>query len=101
MELNKLANTIQSLRNRYNLDTTDILLLNAVNEISKKQGGVVFTMQLVRRSDEVSLGTAHTHMKKLINMGMLERSYDQKNLRLKKLALTNKALEVIVYLEGV
>lgn len=99
MELEKLAKLFEVLRNDYKLDHVDVMILSCIHELSKQ--GEVFTMQFIKQFKYASQATSHAHMKHLIREGFLVRNYDDTNLRIKKLELTSKALDLIADLRGV
>lgn len=100
MKLEKLAEALGSLKRKYNVDGTDVLILNAVYAM-KKQHGEVLTMQFIKNFKGASEATTHARMKKLIRCGLLDRVGDEKNLRIKKLEPTSKTWELVKYLAEV
>jgi len=100
MKLEKLAEALGSLKQKYNVDETDVLILNAVYAM-KKQHGEVLTMQFIKNFKGASEATTHARMKKLIQCGLLDRVGDEKNLRVKKLEPTSKTWELVKYLAEV
>lgn len=98
MELKQLATVITELRDKYELDVMDILILDAINDLCKEQGSVL-TMQLIRSFNDASHVTTHVRMKKLIAMGLLERLDDPTNLRIKKVVLTYKAFQLFDFIK--
>jgi len=100
MKLEKLAEALGSLKRKYNVDETDVLILNAVYAM-KKQHGEVLTMQFIKNFKGASEATTHARMKKLIRCGLLDRVGDEKNLRVKKLEPTSKTWELVKYLAEV
>jgi len=100
MKLEKLAEALGSLKQKYNVDETDVLILNAVYAM-KKQHGEVLTMQFIKNFKGASEATTHARMKKLIRCGLLDRVGDEKNLRVKKLEPTPKTWELVKYLAEV
>ena len=97
MRLEKLAAALNSLRSKYNVDGTDVLILNAVYAM-KKEHGEVTTMQFIKNFKGASEATAHARMKKLLRCGLLDRVGDESNLRIKKLEPTAKTNELVKYL---
>jgi DNA-binding MarR family transcriptional regulator len=96
MKLEKLALALYSLRNRFKVDSTDLLILNAVLEMRKE--GDVLTMQFIKNFKGASQATTHARMKKLLKNGLLVRVGDNENLRVKKLEPTAKTTELVKYL---
>lgn len=96
MKLEKLALALYSLRSKFKVDSTDILILNAVIEM-KKQGDVL-TMQFIKNFKGASQATTHARMKRLLQNGLLARVGDDENLRVKKLEPTAKTSELVKYL---
>lgn len=100
MRLEKLAVALNGLRSKYNVDGTDVLILNAVYAM-KKEHGEVLTMQFIKNFKGASEATTHARMKKLLKCGLLARVGDEKNLRVKKLEPTPKTWELVKYLAEV
>ena len=96
MKLEKLTLALYSLRIKFKVDSTDLLIINAVLEM-KKQGDV-FTMQFIKNFKGASQATTHARMKKLLQNGLLARVGDNENLRVKKLEPTPKTYELVKYL---
>lgn len=96
MKLEQLAEALTGLQDKYNIDSTDILILNAVIGMWKQ--GDVRTMQFIKTFKGSSQATAHARMKKLLECGLLTRAGDEKNLRVKKLEPTPKTSELVDYL---
>ena len=96
MKLEKLTLALYSLRIKFKVDSTDLLIINAVLEM-KKQGDV-FTMQFIKNFKGASQATTHARMKKLLQNGLLARVGDNENLRVKKLEPTPKTWELVKYL---
>jgi DNA-binding MarR family transcriptional regulator len=97
MKLDKLALALYSLRSKFKVDSTDILIINAVLEMRKQQGDVL-TMQFLKNFKGASQATTHARMKKLLQNGLLARVGDDENLRIKKLEPTAKTTELVKYL---
>lgn len=97
MKLEKLAAALNGLRSKYNVDGTDILILNAVYAM-KQEHGEVLTMQFLKNFKGASQATTHARMKKLLKHGLLVRVGDEDNLRVKKLEPTTKTRELVKYL---
>ena len=100
MRLEKLAAALGGLRSKYNVDGTDVLILNAVYAM-KREHGEVLTMQFIKSFKGASQATTHARMKKLLRCGLLDRVGDEKNLRVKKLEPTPKTQELVKYLAEV
>lgn len=96
MKLDKLAQALNNVRDKFKLDSTDLLILNSVIEMNKQ--GDVLTMQLIKNFEGASEATTHARMKKLVQCGLLSRVGDEDNLRIKKLKPTNKTNELVRYL---
>jgi len=96
MKLEKLALALNSLRSKFKVDNTDILILNGVLEMKKH--GDVQTMQFIKNFKGASQATTHARMKKLLRQGLLARVGDDDNLRVKKLEPTAKTTELLKYL---
>ena len=96
MKLEKLAIALNGLQFKFKVDSTDILILNAVIEMKKH--GDVLTMQFIKNFKGASQATTHARMKKLLRCGLLDRVGDEKNLRVKKLEPTSKTQELVKYL---
>jgi len=96
MKLDKLAQALNNVRDKFKVDSTDLLILNSVIEMNKQ--GDVLTMQLIKNFEGASEATTHARMKKLVQCGLLSRVGDEDNLRIKKLKPTNKTNELVRYL---
>jgi DNA-binding MarR family transcriptional regulator len=96
MKLEKLAQALNDVRNKFKIDSTDLLIISSILEM-KKQGDVL-TMQFVKNFEGASEATTHMRMKKLIKRGLLARVGDDQNLRIKKLEPTGKTNELLKYL---
>lgn len=96
MKLEKLATALYGLKSKYKVDSTDLLILNAVIEM-KKQGDVL-TMQFIKNFKGASPATTHARMKKLVRNGLVARVGDDQNLRIKKLEPTAKTNDLLKYL---
>lgn len=96
MKLEKLAQALNDVRNKFKIDSTDLLIISSILEM-KKQGDVL-TMQFVKSFEGASEATTHMRMKKLIKRGLLARVGDDQNLRIKKLEPTGKTNELLKYL---
>jgi len=96
MKLDKLAQALNNVRDKFKVDSTDLLILNSVIEMNKQ--GDVLTMQLIKNFGGASEATTHARMKKLVQCGLLSRVGDEGNLRIKKLKPTNKTNELVRYL---
>jgi DNA-binding MarR family transcriptional regulator len=97
MRLEKLALALSSLRSKYKVDGTDILILNAVYAMKQAHGDVL-TMQFIKNFKGASEATTHARMKRLLKHGLLARVGDADNLRIKKLEPTEKTRELVKYL---
>jgi DNA-binding MarR family transcriptional regulator len=84
------------VRDKFKVDSTDLLILNSVIEMNKQ--GDVLTMQFIKNFDGASEATTHARMKRLVQSGLLSRVGDDENLRIKKLKPTNKTSELVKYL---
>lgn len=100
MRLEKLAVALNGLRSKFNVDGTDILILNAIYAM-KQEHGEVLTMQFIKNFKGASQATTHARMKKLLKCGLLARVGDEKNLRVKKLEPTTKTRDLVKYLAEV
>jgi DNA-binding MarR family transcriptional regulator len=96
MKLDKLAQALNNVRDKFKIDSTDLLILNSVIEMNKQ--GDVLTMQFIKNFDGASEATTHARMKRLVQSGLLSRVGDDENLRIKKLKPTNKTSELVRYL---
>jgi DNA-binding MarR family transcriptional regulator len=96
MKLDKLAQALNNVRDKFKIDSTDLLILNSVIEMNKQ--GDVLTMQFIKNFDGASEATTHARMKRLVQSGLLSRVGDDENLRIKKLKPTNKTSELVKYL---
>jgi hypothetical protein len=96
MKLDKLAQALNNVRDKFKVDSTDLLILNSVIEMNKQ--GDVLTMQFIKNFDGASEATTHARMKRLVQSGLLSRVGDDENLRIKKLKPTNKTSELVKYL---
>jgi hypothetical protein len=96
MKLDKLAQALNNVRDKFKVDSTDLLILNSVIEMNKQ--GDVLTMQFIKNFDGASEATTHARMKRLVQSGLLSRVGDDENLRIKKLKPTNKTSELVRYL---
>jgi len=96
MKLDKLAQALNNVRDKFKVDSTDLLILNSVIEMNKQ--GDVLTMQFIKNFKGASEATTHARMKKLVQYGLLSRVGDENNLRIKKLKPTNKTSELVKYL---
>jgi DNA-binding MarR family transcriptional regulator len=96
MNLDKLAQALNTVRDKFKIDSTDLLILNSVIEMNKR--GDVLTMQFIKNFDGASEATTHARMKRLVQSGLLSRVGDDENLRIKKLKPTNKTSELVRYL---
>ncbi len=99
MELKQLATVITELRDKYELDVMDILILDTVNDLCKEEGSVL-TMQLLSAFKGASNVTTHVHMKKLLRLGLLIRTYEPTNLRIKRVKMTDEAIQLIEFIKG-
>ena len=97
MRLEKLATALYGLKSKYNVDSTDVLILNAVYAM-KREHGEVLTMQFIKNFKGASQATTHARMKKLLRSGLLARVGDEENLRIKKLEPTAKTNDLVKYL---
>jgi DNA-binding MarR family transcriptional regulator len=96
MKLDKLAQALNNVRDKFKVDSTDLLILNSIIEMNKQ--GDVLTMQFIKNFDGASEATTHARMKRLVQSGLLSRVGDDENLRIKKLKPTNKTSELVKYL---
>ena len=96
MKLDKLAQALNSLYDKFGVDSTDVLIINDVVEMNKR--GDVLTMQFLKNFGRASQATTHARMKKLVECGLLSRSGDDSNLRIKKLQPTPLTNELVKYL---
>ena len=96
MKLEKLATALYGLKSKFKVDSTDVLILNAVIEMRKQ--GDVLTMQFIKNFKGASQATTHARMKKLLRNGLLARVGDDENLRVKKLEPTAKTNDLVKYL---
>jgi DNA-binding MarR family transcriptional regulator len=96
MKLEKLAQALNDVRDKFKVDSTDLLIISSVIEMKKR--GDVLTMQFIKNFDGASEATTHARMKKLVKRGLLARVGDDNNLRIKKLEPTGKTTELVKYL---
>lgn len=96
MKLDKLAQALNTMYSTYGVDSTDLLIINSVIEMNKR--GDVLTMQFLKNFKSASLATAHARMKKLVDCGLIARTGDANNLRIKKLQPTPLTSELVKHL---
>ena len=99
MKLDQLTKALKGLHTQFDVESTDILILNAVLEM--KQQGDVFTMKFIKSFKGVSQATTHKRIKKLVAAGLLARPGDASNLRIKKIEPTAKTEELVKFLETI
>lgn len=114
MRIDKLCVAIAGLKSKYKLDSTDILLLNAIVSTNKDDGGVTI-MDIIRNFKEASYATTHRRIKKLRKHGLINRVADETNpgskpssmpkhvkkRRVKKLKPTAKYNDLVKYLREI
>ena len=97
MRIDKLCVAIAGLKSKYKLDSTDVLLLNAIVSTHKDNGGATI-MGIIRNFKAASHATTHSRIKKLVKHGLIDRVADETNLRIKKLQPTAKYNDLVKYL---
>jgi len=114
MRIDKLCAAITGLKSKYKLDSTDILLLNAIVSINKDDKGVTI-MDAIRNFKEAAYATTHRRIKKLRKHGLIDRVADETNpvsqslpmpkhvkrRRVKKLKPTDKYNDLVKYLREI
>lgn len=99
MKLHDLSMAINGLAVEYDMDGTDIRILNAV--LKMKEQGDVYTMKFIKSFLGASQATTHKRIKKLVTAGLLARPGDESNLRIKKIEPTAKTEELVKFLETI
>ena len=99
MKLDHLAFALDAVSQGFDVDATDLLIISSV--IEKNKTGDVYTMKFIKEFKSVSQATVHARMKKLIDKGLLARTGDEKNLRVKKLQPTDKTEELVKFVESI
>jgi DNA-binding MarR family transcriptional regulator len=97
MQLDRLALALYGLKQKFGVDSTDVMILHAVYDLRKEQGEVP-TMLLLSQFDDISPATVHVRLKKLLESGMLARVGDPTNLRVKNVETTDKTEEMLAFL---
>lgn len=97
MRIDKLCVAIAGLKSKYKLDSTDVLLLNAIVSTHKDNGGATI-MGIIKNFKAASYATTHSRIKKLVKYGLIDRVADETNLRIKKLQPTAKYNDLVKYL---
>jgi predicted transcriptional regulator len=114
MRIDKLCVAIAGLKSKYKLDSTDILLLNAIVSTNKDNGGVTI-MDIIRNFKAASYATTQRRIKKLRKHGLIDRVFDETNpggkssptpkhvkrRRVKKLKPTAKYNDLVKYLREI
>ena len=114
MRIDKLCVAITGLKSKYKLDSTDILLLNAIVSANKDDGEVTI-MDAIKNFKEASYATTQRRIKKLRKHGLIDRVFDETNpggksspmpkhvkrRRVKKLKPTAKYNDLIKYLREI
>ena len=114
MRFDKLCVAIAGLESKYKLDSTDILLLNAIVSANKDDGGITI-MDVIRNFKAASYATTHRRIKKLRKHGLIDRVADETNSgsqslpmpkhvkrrRVKKLKPTAKYNDLVKYLREI
>ena len=114
MRIDKLCVAIAGLKSKYKLDSTDILLLNAIVSANKDDGGVTI-MDVIRNFKAASYANTHRRITKLRKHGLINRVADETNpgsesssmpkhvkrRRVKKLKPTAKYNDLVKYLREI
>jgi predicted transcriptional regulator len=87
MRLDKLCVAIAGLKSKYKLDSTDVLLLNAIVSTHKDNGGATI-MDVINNFKAASYATTQRRIKKLRKHGLIDRVFDETNPGSKSLTIT-------------
>lgn len=96
MKLDKLAEGLRAVMHKFDIDATDLLLLNDILTLKKERGERTI-METIEASKLASPATIHARIKKLTARKLLVKVIDESNLRYKRLE-TGPAYESLVEL---
>lgn len=84
MKLENLSSALHALKADFDLDATDVMLLNDIFTMRRVQGeGTI--MGVITASKIASPATLHGRIKKLVKKGLLVKTIDDTNLRYRRL----------------
>ena len=84
MKLENLATALHTLKADFDLDATDVMLLNDI--LAMRQGkGEGTIMEIITASKIACPATLHGRIKKLVTKGILVKVIDNANLRYRRL----------------